>query len=100
MIHLSLSFGSRPLCGTTDSAMVATQTPIEELRADICSDCLAVWDDAILEFIIEPIGLVGLSARVEFDGLVIATALFNNLDHKHPHQTLRAARQWLRERGM
>ena len=98
MIHLSLAAGTRPLCGTRETAMVATQTPIEELRECICPACLAVWYDGIVDYYIEPTR-AGLSARVEFDGLTIATALFDDSDYRHPQQTLRAARQWLRERG-
>ncbi len=98
MIHLSLNYCSRPLCGQRDLAMVATDTPIEEMRADICPDCLAVWDDATIDYIMEPTR-VGLSARVEFDGLTILTTLFDDADYRHPHQTLRAAQQWLRQQG-
>jgi Zn-finger nucleic acid-binding protein len=93
MIHLSLSFESRPLCGTHESAMVATQTPIEEL--DVCPTCLSVWNGSDVRYHLEPIR-TGYHVWVTVNGLTVATETFHNADYKHP---CRSAQQWLRENG-
>ncbi len=93
MIHLTLL--GRPFCGTDADAMPALQTPIEELREDICRDCLAVWSEIVVEYHLEPIRN-GYHAWAVADGLTIATETFTDADHKHVGQS---AREWLRFQG-